>query len=121
MKIEKGKIVSLGIIALGVLVCIAASLGFGLRGAGFIILYAGVPLIFIGLISLFSPISSAIISVGALIHIIVLRTLPELLAQDSGAFFLKYVGPLILIMGALYGFIEGLLKATHHEYKPPID
>lgn len=121
MKMHKRTVVSLIIIGIAVAVSLVACGVFGVQGAGFIILYVGLPLGFIGLINLFSPISALIIFVGAVMHFMIIQTMPQLLAQDSGAVFLKYVGPVIIMTGALYGFIEGLLKATHHVYKPPVD
>ncbi|MFA6023145.1 MAG: hypothetical protein WC781_03585 [Candidatus Pacearchaeota archaeon] len=90
------------------IICLYAPLG---EGGGYIAIGVAFPLIIIGILLLLSIVGVIIFSIGVLISWIVAIIMPSLNKDSaSGLIWLGWLVYGFLILGILYGLIEGIIK-----------
>ncbi len=98
------------IIVIGFLIYIFESYFAFFGTDGFIALLIGIPLLLCGIFLFFSYTASALIFLGMIFHLLMLK----FVELNS---FISNSGLIILIMGIIYGIIEGLMKLLKYNKK----
>ena len=106
-------IISLCVIGLGILIWIGY-LFFGGEFGGLGVLFLGVPLIITGVFLLFSYIGSILVFLGMFVHLFVTQRFRVIGGTQPA---IIYLGAIIILIGIVYGIVEGIVKLVKHHKK----